>query len=126
MLGNSSQPNDDRHQSVPPEPKPRASHLASLEEISDENSKSPAPALSQSRVRRLRQRGVATNDEPPKSPPLRPPPVVVTVDDEEKPTKLINNAFIAKIRENDTLARFKRLSSTPGDGQSIDGKTHFI
>jgi hypothetical protein len=35
----------------------------------------------------------------------------------------INNSFIAKIRENDTLARFKRELSSPGPSSQNNGIT---
>ncbi|UJR27704.1 hypothetical protein I4U23_008981 [Adineta vaga] len=114
-LENLPQHNNDH--STPPEPKPRASHLLPSEEKTNEKPKSPVPPLSQSRARRLKQKTAAANDDIPESPSSI---VVITNEDEEKQTQLINNAFIAKIRENDTLARFKRVSSSPGDVQSND------
>ncbi|CAF1447009.1 unnamed protein product [Adineta steineri] len=81
---------DSDQSSIPPVPKPRASHLISSEENINEKPKSPIPPL---------------KDE-----------------DEEKQqqSNIINSRFIAKIRENDTLARFKRQSSSPTHANQND------
>ncbi|CAF4170961.1 unnamed protein product [Adineta steineri] len=107
---------------MPPVPKPRASHLISSEESVNEKPKSPIPPLSQSRARRLKQKAVLPYDETPESPS---PSINVTQEDEDEEkqqqSNIINNRFIAKIRENDTLARFKRQSSSPTHANQNDG-----
>jgi hypothetical protein len=112
------------HHSMPPVPKPRALHLSPLEEHINEKPKSSAPPLSQSRVRRLKQKTTATNDETPES---SMPAHNVANEDEEKQSNTINKSFIAKIRANDTLARFKReSSSSPNHGPSDNGIIPFF
>ncbi len=108
---------------MPPVPKPRASHLSPSEENINEKPKSSVPPLSQSRVRRLKQKTTATNDETPESPM---PAHNVATEDEEKQSNTINKSFIAKIRANDTLARFKRESSSPNHGHSDNGIMPFF
>jgi hypothetical protein len=54
-------------------------------------------------------------------------PVVTCADEnDEKESSAINNSFIAKIRENDTIARFKRELSAPGHGNQNDGIRYFF
>jgi hypothetical protein len=106
-------------QSTPPIPKPRASELSHTEENNNEKLQSSIPPLSQPRARRLKQKTTVTiNNQIPESPMSV---ITVTNEDEEKETSAINNSFIAKIRENDTLARYKRELSSPGHGSQNDG-----
>lgn len=104
-------------------PKPRASHRSPSEENLNEKDKSSIPPLSQSRARRLKQKTTPTYDEIPQSPN---PVINIDNEDDEKQPSIINNSFIAKIRQNDTLARFKRDSSAPNHGNSNDGIFFFI
>lgn len=105
---------------MPPQPLPRAAHLIPSEESSSDKAQSPIPPLSQSRARRQRQRAGLPSAETPQLPPSTP-----DTPEESKP-KLINKAFIAKIRENDTLARFQRLSPVPADSGSTDGNVELL
>jgi hypothetical protein len=104
---------------MPPIPRPRSSHLSNNEENINEKQQSSIPPLSQSRARRLKQKTTPTinNEISENSTPI----VTVTNEDEEPETSAINDSFIAKIRENDTLARYKREISLPGHGNQNDG-----
>ncbi|CAF3369353.1 unnamed protein product [Rotaria sp. Silwood1] len=109
----------DRH-SMPPIPKPRSANVSRTDENINEKPPPSTPPLSQSRARRLKQKTTFTNNETPESPT---PIITVSNEDEEKDTNLINNSFIEKIRQNDTLVRFKRNSSSPSSGNQSDGNS---
>lgn len=114
---------DDAHYSMPPAPKPCASNLIIHDENVQERPTSASSLISQSRARR-RQKATHPPNEPPESPlPVKTPPVY---DDGPKASNLVNNAFIEKIRQNDTLARFKRNSPTPGSVSQSDGITSLL
>jgi len=110
---------------MPPIPKPRSAHLSYNEEnINEQQQQSSIPPLSQSRVRRLKQKTTANINNETLETPISV--VSVTNEDEEQETSAINNSFIAKIRENDTLARYKRELSSPGHGNQYDGIVFFF
>jgi hypothetical protein len=109
----------DRH-SMPPIPRPRSSHLIQNEENINEKQQSSNPPLSQSRARRLRQKTTPSSNNETLETPM--PIVSVTNELKEQETSAINNSFIAKIRENDTLARYKRDLSSPGPANTNDGR----
>jgi hypothetical protein len=105
---------------MPPIPRPRSSHLIQNEESINEKQQSSHPPLSQSRARRLRQKNATiTNNESLETPMTNVPS---TNELKEQETSAINNSFIAKIRENDTLARYKRDLSSPGPANPNDGR----
>ncbi|CAF1378776.1 unnamed protein product [Rotaria sordida] len=99
----------DRH-SMPPIPKPRSANLPRTDENINEKQPPSTPPLSQSRARRLQQKTTLTNNETFES---STPIISVSNEDEEKETDVTRNSFIEKIRQNDTLARFKRNSPSP-------------
>lgn len=104
---------------MPPIPRPRSSHLTNNEENINEKQQSSTLQLSQSRTRRLQQKSThTTNNEALDTPK---PLVTVTNEDEEQEPNGVNNSFIARIRENDTLARYKRELSSPGPNNQNDG-----
>jgi hypothetical protein len=104
---------------MPPVPKPRASHLSHNDENINEKHRSSTPPISEARARRLKQKTTPTkNDEIPESPS---PVVTASREDKEKESSAINNSFIARIRENDTLARYKRDLSSPGPANQANG-----
>jgi len=104
---------------MPPIPRPRSSHLSHNEDNINEKQESSIPPLSQSRARRLQQKTITTinNEISENSTPI----INVANEDEEQETSAINDSFIAKIRANDTLARYKRELSSPGQGNQNDG-----
>ena len=102
---------------MPPTPKPRASHLLDNDDNRNDRSTPSTPPLSQSRARRLRQKATPESSKS---------ITVIDHDDEEKETSAINNAFIAKIRENDTLARFKRETPSPSPSSHTDGTSRYL
>ena len=98
---------------MPPVPRPRSAHLLNNEENVSEKSQSSNPPLSQSRARRLREKTAAnTNNEIPRTPPAIP-------------SSNSESSFIDRIRENDTLVRYKRELSSPNQINSTDGKIFF-
>ena len=118
LVVESSQNAEHQSHSTPPTPKPRASHLSLIEESNNEHSLSAMPSSSESRIRRRQQKTASNIPDV----PVSPSPVATLVhDDAERAPATVNNAFIAKIRENDTLARFKRESSSPAASSQNDG-----
>jgi hypothetical protein len=105
---------------MPPTPKPRASHL---EENINEQQQSSTPPLSQSRARRLKQKTTPITNEIPQSPK---PTIIIENDDEEKESNAVNHSFISKIRENDTLARFRRATPSPNSLNQNDGILYLL
>ncbi|CAF2420842.1 unnamed protein product [Rotaria sp. Silwood2] len=104
--------------SMPPTPKPRSANLPRTDNDINEKQPPSTPPISQPRARRLKQKTTLTNNEISE---LSKPIISVSNEDEEKEKNIINNSFIEKIRQNDTLARFKRNSSSPSqsDDNSI-------
>lgn len=100
---------------MPPLPRPRSAHLPPTDESSDDKTHSSVPSLSQSRLRRLQQKTTSTlhNELTPPSNPSN--------ENDENDSDVVNNSFIARIRENDTLARYKRESSSPNSRNQTDG-----
>jgi hypothetical protein len=104
---------------MPPIPKPRSAHLLRNEENINEKSQSSIPPLSQSRARRLKQKTTSTIDNDTSESPIAT--AHIADENEEQESSAINKSFIAKIRENDTLARYKREFSSPGHSNQNDG-----
>lgn len=95
---------------MPPVPRPRSAHLLNNEENANEKCQSSIPPLSQSRARRLKEKTAAnTNNEIPRTPPATP-------------SSNSESSFIDRIRQNDTLVRYKRELSSPNQNNSTDGK----
>lgn len=90
---------------MPPLPRPRSAHLPQNDESSIDKTQSSNSSLSQSRLRRLQQKTTSTlhNEISEPSTPLRH-----RSNDDDDDETAVNNSFIARIRENDTLARYKR------------------
>lgn len=103
---------------MPPIVKPRSANLSRTDESINEEENLATPQISQPRARRLQQKTAPSNNE---ISALPTPPVKIVNSNEEKGKKLINNAFIEKIRNNDTLARFRRDGSSPTPGSQSDG-----
>jgi hypothetical protein len=108
---------------MPPIPRPRSSNLSHNEENINEKQQSSIPQLSQSRARRLKQKTTPTISNETSETLI--PVVTCANEDEEQESNAINNSFISKIRENDTLARYKRELSSPGHGNQNDGIIFF-
>ena len=99
---------------MPPVPRAHSAHLLNNEDNHNEKPQSSNPPLSQSRARRLKEKTTTTtNNEVP-----RTPPVVSNANS--------NSSFIDRIRENDTLARYKREISSSSQTDSTDGKVSFF
>ena len=106
--------------SMPPLPRPRSSHLPQHDESSNDKTQTSAPSLSQSRLRRLQEKATSTlHNEISEQIPSN------TTDDDNDESS-VNNAFIARIRENDTLARYKRESSASSSRSQNDGIVVFF
>ena len=104
---------------MPPIPPQPTLHLTQSEDGINEKQQSSYPPLSQSRARRLKQKTTTmTNMEPIEMPT---PTVPGAHELKEQETSAINSSFISKIRENDTLARYKRDLSSPGPANPNDG-----
>lgn len=105
---------------MPPIPRPRSAHLSQNDESSNDKTQSSIPSLSQSRLRRLQQKTQhnETYDNPTPLPNS-------SNDNHENESDAVNNSFIARIRENDTLARYKRELSAPSSQNQIEG-TEFL
>ena len=88
------------------------------ESISEKQESSTPSMMSQSRARRIKQRATAASIDT--SEPVTPIHTSSN-EHEEKDTKSINQAFINKIRENDTIARFQRNSSSLNSDNQTDG-----
>ena len=86
--------------------------------IEDRPSSGPISGISQARARRLERRTRAQHNDIPNSPK---PASTSSKELEETESTAINHAFISKIRQNDTLARFKRESPSPSSSISADG-----
>ena len=102
---------------MPPIPRPRSSHLPQNGGNSNEKPQSTNPPLSQSRARRLQQKTttIANNEIPESS-------TFLTNEEDEHESNAANNSFIARIRENDTLARYRREPSSPAHTNPNDGR----
>ncbi|CAM4915498.1 unnamed protein product [Rotaria socialis] len=110
--------NHSDHHSMPPIPKPRASNLTNTDESGSERQDLSTPPISQSRARRMKNKTTSSDNETSES---QASSATTAREDEEKEARIVNNAFIEKIRQNDTLARFKRNPpSLVSEGQSDD------